>query len=867
MAQRDLILKVNYQGETYQLDIDTNIPLRIDISSLENDKIGRLYGIGSQEFDLPGTKRNNEFFKNAFEIGAVDTPGLYGFIDSFLLLNGDIILDGKMQLIETIASDDGYVGYKVQIIDQSVDFKSQIEGAFISQAPGWSEYDHVIDIAAITSSWQDDLVNGNVFYPLCDFGTDGEIEFPTRPRIMTSNQTASFARGSIDNFLTPMGFDQFQPAVKATAVFDTIFDQAGYGYTSSLVTGSNDVFSNLFVLPKSNEQNGPVVSGSTVNTMTAGFTSSLSIPAIPNTSYVIYNAPFYDEVSDPGSNYFTSGVNAPYYTASAYGEYTVNAFVESTDMAPASGFGVTATLELQVFNNSGTLVNIITMGSRYFAPGFPGTNATFGGSRTFTMNLGDYFIPKVDFYNSNTSLSSQAFTLVSGSNSYLDMTVAPFVFGGTTVEMGAQFDSDTKTVDVLRGFIEQFNLVIVPEPDEARVLRVETFDTWMLMGREIDWTSKYDKAKRVGIKHPISEQNKTIQIGGAEDNDRFSKIAKESEPNLQYGTRQVVSTSTIPLGTRKITSYFAPIIVGSMIQSGSVDFDGNSTFNLSGNTMFVPHLYKLGNAAQELFAFKPRLGYKLNHISASNPLNEIWIGENGVANSVNEYSTLANINTLDTTKDIYNLHFDETYPDYTAVGGAYQTAEAASENAYNLFWDNYVQGLYWDEARKVTLDLFFEPNDYKDIRLNDIILIKDQRYRINKIKGFNVMYPDVVTCELIKEYPVYNNLSNLTVSTGTDVGNHFVSGSGRNASSGLACADTTYDVIFHYSGSFGVGALLSGSGFDSPLFDQRWYHIKSGSAADVATISNESSFGYIDYTFRLDAENYVMEINSSSCTV
>ena len=52
-----------------------------------------------------------------------------------------------------------------------------------------------------------------------------------------------------------------------------------------------------------------------------------------------------------------------------------------------------------------------------------------------------------------------------------------------------------------------------------------------------------------------------------------------------------------------------------------------------------------------------------------------------------------------------------------------------------------------------------DPEEYKDIRLNDTIIIKDQKYRINKIKGFNLKEPDVVTVELIKLYPVFNDVT------------------------------------------------------------------------------------------------------------
>ena len=117
---RDLVLRVTYENVVTDLDIDSNIPLRLDISAFDNSRIGVLFGVGSQTFDLPGTKKNNVFFKNAYDIGATDTPALYDFIGAAVLLDGDEILAGNMQLQEIITSMDGYVTYKVSVVDQAI---------------------------------------------------------------------------------------------------------------------------------------------------------------------------------------------------------------------------------------------------------------------------------------------------------------------------------------------------------------------------------------------------------------------------------------------------------------------------------------------------------------------------------------------------------------------------------------------------------------------------------------------------------------------------------------------------------------------------------------------------------------------------
>ena len=860
MANRDLTLRVILSGVTTDLDIDSNIPLRIDISSLENDKIGRVFGVGSQTFDLPGTRKNNKFFKNANDPGGIDTPGFYDFIEAYVLLDGDIIVQGQLYLQEVICSDDGWITYKVQIVDQTIDFKTKLEGKFIAQAD-WSNLLHTMSGDTILNSWDNNLLDGQVFYPLCDFGTDNNIEFPALPRIQVNGSSEQL--GNIDCSGSTMGLQQFQPAIKATTVFDVMFDQAGYNYTSSLITGSiGGPFSNLYTMVKSNDELGPVLSGSIDNTILVAYTASEAFAGIPSSTYVLYTASFYNELSDPGNNYSSSGAGAPRYTAPVDGQYTIDMSLELTDCSPnnpSSTKSVVVTSELQVYNLSDSLINIVTMGSRAFTVAFPAGNATVRGTRQIQLSEGDYFIPVVDFFNNDSSTTGKSFSIISGSDTYLNMTVAPFNYSGTTIDIASQWDADTKTSDVLKGFIEQFNLVVTPEYGTERTIRIETFDTWMLEGREVDWTQKYDTSKRVSIKHPISEQNKTLQIGNAEDNDRFSKIAQENEPNLQYGTKQIVSTSEVPLGTRSITTYFAPVIVGSLIQSGSVTAEGKPTFNLSGNQMFVPHLYKLGNASQETFTFKPRLGYKIDDILASAAFNSnIYFGDQGgTAYTASFYSTLANISTLNTaTPVIYNLHFDSQYPDYTAIGGAYQTAELLSSANYDLYWNNYIQGLYWDEARKVTLDLEFTPEEYKDIRLNDIIIIKNQKYRINKIKGFNVMYPDVVTVELLKEYPVYNNITDIQPTPASPFYYQI-----QNCDGG-AIENTTV-LTQSFSPTLGINLRVSGS--DGNVYKVSNYVTTSGSL--ITSITDTGLIGCPAGPGPVDCQFVTISVNRSGDSV
>ena len=760
---RDLVLRVTYENVVTDLDIDSNIPLRLDISTFDNSRIGVLFGVGSQTFELPGTKKNNVFFKNAYDIGATGTPALYDFIDASILIDGDEVLAGNMQLLEVVTSEDGYVNYKVTVVDQAIQFTSNLDGDFIVNAD-FSSLNHNLTAEFITGSWSgsnnlaDLPLSGAVYYPLVDYGNDGTEAYynlnssGSLPFIQFSGD-ATYT-GSIDNINTPLGFQQLLPAVRGKELLDIICDQAGFTYTSSFANLTTEAFKNVYVLAKSKETLGPTSAGASNETISSSLTANQTIPTVAG--YGLYEITINNESTfDPSSN-FNNGTHI--YTVPLNGAYNVDfsaQFIARVGIIKASyQIGVKVTDA-----GSGAIFRYLIGGPFYYS------TATVIQTGAFTipnLNTGDTleFIIKMRNYGSTTVATS---TIYDNQYTYFNVVSTPPSYNNAAIDMAQQFDSNTKTLDLFKGFLEQFNMVAFPTPNQNQSITLEPFDTWMLNGRTIDWTDKFDTAKRISITTPIAEQSKETFIGNSGDNDRFSKITQENQPNLPFGTVQLVSNSTIPQGTRKITTFFSPIIMGTMLASGSITSDGNLTYNLGISDDYVPHLYKFDNNSLKSFNFKPRIGYRLPNIALTNAADgTMFIGDPGVAvaySGSEGYATIANVSGLGNQLNLFNLHFDNTYTQFVADNSEYDIAENVAQTAYEAYWANYIAGLYWNESKKVTLDLYFTPEEYQDIRLNDKITIKDQTYRINKIKGFNLQEPDVITVELLKLYPVFNDVT------------------------------------------------------------------------------------------------------------
>ena len=730
----DIIVRVVYEGSTVDLDIDNNIPLRLDISSVENQAIGKFFGVGSQTFDLPGTKENNRFFKHGYTVGATDIPAFYNSITGYIIYNGETVLDGQFQLLEIITDDQGYVTYKCRITDQVVTFNDALGSKLIKNAD-WSDLDHDLTYANITGSWDNGLLNGSVYYPLAFYGFENpdNIQLPYFSFLPQGTTAGNY----LDNRLTPIQASQCLPAVRVKDTLDKIFDQVDFRYTGSFTTGSD--FDNLYILPKA--EDGLGIIGEPGQLATCYAYASLNQNCLPGTVQVVLD----QEQSDPTNAFDT---NTWSYSIGSPGNYTFTGQTAFFNPFSFSGNGsVTLTMMRGTTpGGSGTVISTVTR-NLSSADGFNIINLSVGG----TVNASSTSKVWVDItFNVVQTSGRDAVTLLGYSTNF-QCTTAPAATLGATVNMGLQFGGNTKSIDILNGLIEQFNLVLTPVKGNSKLISIDSFDTWIRSGDKKDWTNKYDTSERIGINHTVDEQPKELFLKNTDDTDRFSKAALESDPNYQYGTLRLIADNNVSQGTRTIGDYFAPTVLGGPFKSDTTGTgtNGDGTLQIDVNNTFVfPHLYKYENSKPVSYAFKPRIGYKVN---AQLP-KTIYIGPTGGGSYPlnGNYATISNVASLPVTSTTNDLLFNNTYTTFTQTNNL-----NGGVNAYTNYWATYIESLYWEDSTKVTIDLEFEQNEYYTINLNDRIFIKDTYYRINKISGFNLSSKDVATVELIKLYPAY----------------------------------------------------------------------------------------------------------------
>lgn len=700
---------ITFLDRVYDLDTFEDIPFRLDVSAIQNNSIGSNFGIASQNITLPGSKNNNQFFNAAFNVNSPNARGFKRSIPCQVIQNGMGVFTGNLILNDVITDGKADTTYDITLVNETVDFSTLISEQYLTDLD-YSEYNHAYTAGNITSSFEtSSFFNGDIFYPLVDYGIDGTI--PNMYNVSFGGGT-----GKVDNANSPMLVQQFKPAIRVKTLVDKIFDSVNYQYSSSFF--DSEEFSTLYMLSTNSDKNGITVSSATDSGFSVRGSAALNLIGRPAS---FGKLDFNSEIYDPGNSYdqFTSE-----FTIVNAGQYAFNVTLPYTH-GPA-GQGGLCVLNLYLMVN----------GAYAAQQTYNLTNANNGtiGFSTAGINLDVGDVVHMEYSYAGFTIGLASVDLFVPTSRTFSTLYAPIAVVGGNVDIGQQLDPSLKSLDFLKGIIEKFNLVLEPKKNERNTLIVEPFNTWADSGAVKDWSSKYDRAEKISVKHPIQNQPLKINFQDSFDNDVLIQYAKNNFNDLRpYGSWTYTANSDIPKGERKVGGFFAPIPTKGLPGAPS---------------MITPILYRQDGADAKPFKFKPRLAYRVDEQGAVGASQgRFFLLENSTGNNmeISQYSTLSSIQQYPADK-CNSIHFDgKWYPFHQA-----QVDGFTPFGTFNQYWSRYVNELYDDEARLLTLNMNFKPTDLIDIQLNDKIFIDNAYYRINKISGFNITEQDTVQVELLK---------------------------------------------------------------------------------------------------------------------
>lgn len=743
------------------IDLYENDPPRItlNIEDIQDTKTVSAY---TQTFRVPATTSNYEFFKSAFEINGLDFDVTVKK-SAQILFNGAEFVSGEVRLQKIYENKiSNKIDYELIFLGETKDFSSNVGNSFLCDLDS-SELNHEFTIENVQASWQaypqgsttDGLLNGDVLYPLVNFGnTYNDSGNPEQTRIELGTGINYFT-----NSAYPLEVDRFKPMVRAKWIWDKIFETSGFTYDSEFL--NSDTFKQIYVSAWGNDANAAVPSLSTQN-LAKIQSSGLFYNNTLQREFSLFGdilldvnvgdqLPFvFDEIAFDYSNNALD-VTPIFYPQETFSIYHYEVPQNGTYSFRLRGGFVVEILLYTVFDFLDFEVALkkydpVTQTTTNISASAAGT--VFQGVPLLTFNLdlvvndvilnqGDLVYFGLEVTDVLAAPGNSAVTLLflqSAIGSSLEVTEAP---GDSNVS--ASFDCQYKQIDFIRDILTKFRLVMVPDRIQSKHFTVEPWSNYIASGDVIDWTPKLDVSKDITIEPLFFSQKQRIKFSDKEDKDWLNALNEDQFKEI-FGTLELDSQNDILSDEREIETKFAPTPVTQI----------NNATPTNNENFIIPHIYvketKDYSGVSKVINNPIKPVTRLLFYNGLKSIDGFWYSENisgpiafpsyPMVSPYQEYPVT--FNTLDLNWQAENGYVQYLDP---LVNGS---------SVYDTYWSNYISSLYSPNARRVTAHFVLAAEDLFPFNFDDVIFVKDTYYYVEKIENVQLDKKQSVRVSLIK---------------------------------------------------------------------------------------------------------------------
>jgi hypothetical protein len=667
----------------------------------------------TRTFRIPATSNNNAFFETAFEINGQDFD-VTQKIPAELMVDGILFRQGELRLNKIfITRENEKIDYECIFFGVTRSLATSIGDGTINQLD-LSAYDHDLTSNNVVLSWQaypegastDGLLDGNVIYPLIDHGNTYTGVVPNQGEIRHNSVAHSkpFTNSSYD-----LDRERFKPMVRAKAVWDAIFNEAGFTYTSSFInTGST--FNSIYLSAFGNET-------SILNAALQNTGQATGNDAGPSTGEEIDLDVI---ILDPGNN-FSNGR----YVVPISGTYTF-AYSYTADARNATPISAICNLRRFYLGSTTTLDTV----SDTFEPGQDDEILiALAGTHTVSLPAGAEI-----FINFSSGADNENYQ---GS---LTITDAP-----GQISIAPLLDDDYKKIDFVRDIITKFRLVLAPDKNDSSNFIIEPWATYIQSGDEFDWTDKLDFSKDFQISPLFYTQKAKIEYRDSEGGDDLNNEYQE-QFNEPFGTLRIISNNELLEGERTVETQIIPFpvtqILGAQQANNGMDntIIGHNHIHQpqNGNTLYLPV-----DSNKRLVYYN---GLKSTGTSAAR--EDTWYMEDdlGVATGFTDYPMVSSYSDFPLVASSLDLNWqrEDGYIEF----GLHD--KNIGNSVYDVYWSNYINSLYDRWARRVTAYFILNSDDLREFSFDDVIFVKDTYYYVEKIYDVPLGEKASVKVDLIK---------------------------------------------------------------------------------------------------------------------
>jgi hypothetical protein len=580
-----------------QLDIfeDEDIQLSNNITGLFD--VGVLPSDFTKQISLPGTKVNNAFFEHVYDI-SIDSPFLFATnikVPAYFDFDSIYLSDGYLQLNKVNLKENKFIeSYDVTIYGSLSSFGRDINRKYLTDLTTLNVYNHTASYDSISASWSGNLFNGDIVYPLADYGSGYTF---------TQGSDNLFGMDDQDGALT---VQNFKPAIRIKPVVDAIFAEAGFTYTSSFM---NEPFINDVYMICNNSLKYPEFAGVDLETygkIKVGAISGSGMTDITLASGSWTTLPWYNELSDP-QNFYNNGAYRVEKTTNLEGTLNININVSCSVNNMPGTLSANGRWQIRMLE-TGSSTPYSTQAVSSYINFFDQLQQSRTGGINTTYELGSQFkfntIPAGNYYfqilqspNSATPpLPLVTLDPKGTTKSFLEIRQVNQAADGRIMDIPSNMPFGTtgiKQIDFITGLQKKFNLIIYPDKTTQNRFIIETFNKWYLQGQIKDFNRYINVDEKIEVIPANNLAVNELNFGDTLDGDYVSQqFAKGA--NREFGkTYYTDTTNFYSQGKFEVKTTFAstPLLrIAGTGLSGSVGgINPNEVTFFAGNISLTPN--------------------------------------------------------------------------------------------------------------------------------------------------------------------------------------------------------------------------------------------------------------------------------------
>lgn len=803
-----LQIRTYVNGNQEFIELYGNENVSIEVSFAEIQDITKKNSAYTQEFKVPGSKNNNYIFNYFFDINtvALDWNPKEKF-EADLIYNGYELYNGYVRLnsvsinkIEKIYSITFYsavgdlaanIGDKALCNLNTTSLNHSLYDSFLTYDLLLDPSLHPTSLLPNTSYWSsfiNPVTKGDVNYNLghrgydytgTTFGTIRDIDTAQTP-ILDFSGTSGF----FDFSGSPIISSYLIPSIRTRTMYELILNQAGYNVESDFF--DTDYFGRYYV-PLSFNSDQPYMAQATsyqftidnntgdlnswyqklfyCSATTAGDCTGTTLSAFTNIleAQVITQdnlgmnpiaTTFPQLVLDLNlsgySTYFFAmpASTTPYYweaslsnvytgpgpgTPPAYGDFVGYFSLFRLD----SGYDPTSAVPL----SADTLKEV-----RFFAyDDYSGhTNTFFMTGATTSLgsfdNVDLWFLAyRLDPGITNVDITGVDFTIKSSGK------VLPY-----TIELYKEMSCDQKQLDFILNTNKMFNLAIVEHPIKPKTIIVEPIVNYIGKGETLDWTDKVDYDSLQTIRPTTSLINGSIFLANKQDKDYI---------NTEYNkkTNQIFGQNFIDLGVDYKNADIN--LVQTLGQNTDYYLNASGTTNLALPCYFISKESNnngISNFEYRPFRSLPRMIFKSVPLPSGNTGQSSFFFRYAGSNNpftpigLDAYGTIPNTNRFTTYPFGISGFSHYTIYDADNVFTPDELIFSGADTQYDRYYRDYIEDLTSEENKIYNCKMYLQPWEVAGLYFNETIIVKNTKFRINKITGLSLIELGLCDVELVK---------------------------------------------------------------------------------------------------------------------